>query len=586
MLPILRWLPAYDRRDLRPDITAGVTVGAVIVPQAMAYALLAGLPPEVGLYAAGLPVIVYALFGTSRQLAVGPAALVSLLTASALGPLVAEGTTGYVTAAAALAVTVGLVHLLLGTFRLGFLADYLSHPVLVGFTTAAALIIGASQLQHLLGLSIRRHDHVLDTVSDVVVHLGDAHGATLAVGIGSVIGILALRRISRRLPAALIVAAVATFVAEALDLGNRGVATVGDIPRDLPAFAWPGVDGSLWGSLLVPAIVITLLSFIESSAVAKVYARRNGYEVSPDAELRALGLANLTSGLVGGQPVTGGFSRTAVNADAGARTPLASIVTGVVILATLAFFTSLLVSLPRATLAAVIVVAVAGLVDVDEIRHVVHVRRADAVPLLTAFVATLLLGVELGIAVAVAVSLLVVVARMATPHTAVLGRLPGTTTYRNVERFAAARPVPGLHIVRLDASISFANAAFVKRLLLDTAEATPPDTRLVLDTSGVNDLDSSGAQMLSETLDELDRRGVELHLADLKGPVRDVLRRSGLWERLEGRLHPTVHDAVRALVPEPDGPTTAGRAPVDERDGVDPGVVGDVRSSAHDLHVG
>ncbi|RMH77446.1 MAG: solute carrier 26 family protein [Actinomyces sp.] len=586
MLPILRWLPAYDRRDLRPDITAGVTVGAIIVPQAMAYALLAGLPPEVGLYAAGLPVIVYALFGTSRQLAVGPAALVSLLTASALGPLVAEGTTGYVTAAAALAVTVGLVHLLLGTFRLGFLADYLSHPVLVGFTTAAALIIGASQLKHLLGLSTPRHEHVADTVADIVAHLGDTHGATLAIGAGSVVGILALRRVSRRLPGALIVAAAATALVEITGLADHGVATVGDIPGDLPAFAWPGVDAPLWGSLLVPALVITLMSFVESSAVAKVYARRNGYEISPNAELRALGFANVTSGLVGGQPITGGFSRTAVNADAGARTPLASIVTGGVILATIAFFTPLLTSLPRATLAAVILVAVAGLVDVDEIRHVVHVRRADAVPLLTAFVATVLLGVELGIAVAVAVSLLVVVARMATPHTAVLGRLPGTTTYRNVERFADARPVPGLHIVRLDASISFANAAFVKRLLLGTADRIPADTRLVLDASGINDLDSSGAQMLSETLDEFDRRHVELHLADLKGPVRDVLRRSGLWERLEGRLHPTVHDAVRALAPDFDGSGADRRAPVDERDAVDPPAGGDVGSSPHDLHVG
>ncbi len=567
MLPILRWLPRYDRRDLRSDLAAGLTVGAMLVPQAMAYALLAGLPPEVGLYAAGIPVLVYAVFGTSRQLAVGPVAIVSLLTASALATVVAEGTSGYLAAAAALAILVGLVHLVIGTARLGFLVDFLSHSVLVGFTAAAAIIIGATQVKHVLGVSIPRSPHVYETAIDLWRHLGEIHTTTFVIGAGGIVALMAIRRWAPRFPGALVVVIVSTVAVEVGGLEERGVAVVGDIPSSLPAFAWPGVEASVWSALLVPALVITLVGFMESIAVAKVYARRNDYEVEANSELRALGLANVTSGLVGGYPITGGFSRTAVNADAGARTPLASMVTGGVILATVAFFTPLLTSLPKATLAAIILVAVAGLVDVAEMRHVVRVKRSDAIGLGVGFLATLALGVEIGIGIAVAASLLVVIARMATPHTAVLGRLPGTTTYRNLERFPDARPVPGLHLVRLDASISFANSAFVKRLLVEAAETVPAGTRLVLDASGVNDLDASGAQMLSETLDELDRRGVELHLADMKGPVRDVLRRAGLWERLAGRLHPTVHDAVRALVPgDGDPPDTTGRAPVDERD--------------------
>ncbi len=566
LLPILSWGPAYQRRDVRSDLAAGVTVAAMLVPQAMAYALLAGLPPEIGLYAATVPVLVYAVFGTSRQLAVGPVAIVSLLTASALAPLVEEGTAGYLGAAALLALLVGAVHVVLGAGRLGFLVNFLSHSVLVGFTAAAALIIGFSQAKNLLGISIERKDHFHETVGEVLSNLGGVNWPTLAVGAAALVALFGLKRFVPRLPAALTVVVASILAVELFDLRGHGVAVVGDIPDTLPAFGLPDFDGSLVGSLLPAAAVITLVGFMESIAVAKVYARRHRYDVEPNRELFGLGAANVASGLFGGYPVTGGFSRTAVNDTAGARTPLASIITAVLVLVTIAFFTPLLSSLPAAALGAIIVVAVIGLVDVKEMRHIARVKRSDLIGLGVAFVATLTLGIEIGIAVAVVASMLVVFARMSTPHTAVLGRIAGTTSYRNLDRFPEAATIEGVRVVRIDAAVSFVNAQFVKQLLTNEAEQLDVEPRvLVLDASGVNDLDATGADVMNELVTDLDARGVELHLADVKGPVRDVLRRAGIWDRMAARIHATTNDAVEAVVAARRAPADLRRAGIDER---------------------
>lgn len=566
LVPIVRWAPDYARRDLRADLAAGLTIGAMLVPQAMAYALLAGLPPEVGLYAATIPVLAYAVFGTSRQLAVGPVAIVSLLTASALAPLVEEGTAGYLAAAALLALMVGVIHLVLGLARLGFLVNLLSHSVLVGFTAAAAIIIGFSQAKHLLGVSVERQDHFLDTVIEVGRNLGDTHGATLALGLAALVALFLLKRFVPRVPAALAVVIGSIVAVEALDLESRGVKVVGDIPDSLPAFALPEFSGSLAGDLVVTALVITLVGFMESIAVAKVYARRHRYTVDPNQELIGLGAANVAAGVFGGYPVTGGFSRTAVNDTAGARTPLASIVTVLIVLVTIAFFTPLLASLPNAALGAIIVVAVVGLVDVAEMRHIARVKRSDLVGLGVAFVATLALGIELGIAVAVVASMLVVFARMSMPHSATLGRLAGTATYRNVERFPEARTTGGIAILRVDAALSFVNAASIKRLLLEQAETLSDAPRaLVLDASGINDIDATGVEMLDELLPELDELDVTLHLTDVKGPVRDVLHRAGLWGRLRDRIHTSTHDAVDAIVARRPAAVDHRGSGIDER---------------------
>ncbi len=566
LLPVLAWGPRYDRGDIRSDLAAGLTVGAMLVPQAMAYALLAGLPPEVGLYAATVPVVVYALFGTSRQLAVGPVAIVSLLTASALAPLVEEGGADYLGAAALLALMVGLAHLALGVGRLGFLVNFLSHSVLVGFTAAAAIIIGFSQAKHIFGISTERKEHFYETVVEVAANLPSANGTTLGLGLAALISLFLLKRFAPKIPAALVVVVVSILAVELLDLESRGVAVVGDIPDTLPAFGLPTFDGSLVGSLLGTAVVITIVGFMESIAVAKVYARRHRYEVVPNSELIGLGAANMAAGLFGGYPVTGGFSRTAVNDTAGARTPFASLVTAGIVLATIAFLTPLFASLPNAALGAIIVMAVVGLIDVSEMRHIAAVKKSDLIGLGVAFFATLILGIELGILVAVVASMLVVFGRMSMPHSAVLGHVDGTTSYRNVARFPEANTIDGVRIVRIDAALSFVNAANVKSLIIAHAEAVTEQPRaLIIDASGINDLDATGAEMLSEVLGELEERNVALHFADVKGPVRDVLRNAGIWTHICDRFHTSTNDAVSAIRHHLPAPTDQRLHGIDER---------------------
>ena len=574
LIPILQWGPAYQRRDLKGDLIAGLTHGAMVVPQGMAYALLAGLPPGVGLYAATVPMILYAVLGTSRQLAVGPVAIVSLLVATALAPIVEQGTVGYVAAAALLALMVGVLHLLLAVFRLGFIVNFMSHGVLVGFTAAAAMIIGLSQLKHVLGVSIPRTEQFLDTGIEVAKVVSDTHLATLLLGLGCLMTLLLIRRFVPRLPGPLIVVIASTVITAVFGLADRGVATVGSLPGSLPAFAIPGLDVSLMRSLFSAALIITIVGFMESVAVAKVYARRNRYDLVPNQELVGLGLANVAAGLFSAYPVTGGFSRTAVNASAGARTQFASLITAGIVVLTLLVLTPLFESLPQAALGAIIIMAVVNLIDIREMRHIAQVKRSDLFTLAVAFFGTLLLGIELGIAVAVVASMLVVFARMSRPFTAVLGKVQGTTSYRNLDRFPDAEVTPGVRVVRMDAALSFVNASFTKKLLLEQAaqiEGTIDGVGhgrrvLVLNCSGINDVDATGAGILDEVLDDLEDLGVELFVSDVKGPTRDVLVRAHLWDRFAGRVYATTDAAVRAAVGHDPPPESLRAAGIDERE--------------------
>jgi len=547
-----------SRDTLVPDLGAGLAVGAMLVPQGMAYALLAGLPPEVGLYASTIPLLLYAIFGTSRQLAVGPVAIVSLLSASTLASVAEEGSAGYVAAAGLLALLVGAVHLVLGVARLGFLTRLLSHPVLVGFTSAAALIIGASQVKHLLGVSLVNDEHFHETVWELAQKASDAHGLTLAVGLGAIALMVGLKRWLPVLPGALVAVVVTTVASVLWDLEDRGVKVVGDIPQGLPPFTVPD-DFGIAGTLLPAALVITLVGYMESIAVAKVYARRNRYDVDPNRELIGLGAANVGAGLFGGYPVTGGFSRTAVNAEAGARTKLAAIITAGVVTLVIVALTPLFEQLPSATLGAIVVVAVAKLFDLAGISHIRRLKTADFVTLVVAFVATLAFGVELGIGIAVAASVVVVAVRMMTPHTAELGRLPDTTLYRNVARFPEAERVPGVAIIRFDVSLSYLNVEFMKRRVHRLVREGGPDLRaVVVDASGVNDIDTSALDAFTELVVDLAEDGIAVHLATAKGPVRDVLTRAGTYQQLGDRVHAEVHDAVLALTSSPHGDTPPG----------------------------
>jgi len=547
-IPSIAWLKGYDfRKDLSGDLSAGLTVAVMLIPQGMAYAMLAGLPPIVGLYASVFPLLAYAFLGTSRQLAVGPVAMVSLLVATGVGAIAEPGSAEFIVLAVVLAGMVGVMQLSMGLARLGSLVSFLGHPVVSGFTSAAAIIIGLSQLKHLLGADIPRSAHLHELAMNAWAHLGETQPITLGIGLAAIVALLALKKWNRRFPGALVVVAAGTLATWALRLDQRGVGIVGEVPAGLPGASVPSFSLADLGALLPTALAISLVGFMESISVAKAFARKHRYEVDANQELVGLGVSNLVGFFFGGYPVTGGFSRTAVNGQAGARTGLASAITAVVIGLSLLFFTPLFYFLPKAILAAIVMTAVFGLVDVHELQHLWKVKRTDAALLVVTFVVTLFVGIEEGIAAGVVLSIALFVHRSTRPHHAVLGRLPGTEIYRNVKNFPEAEEIDGVTIWRFDASFYFANAAFF-RDQVDHLLTRDGDVRaIVLDACAINDLDASGATMLGDILERLKAKGIRLLIAGAKGPVREVMRRAGLDERLgdDGRYH-SVHEAVLA----------------------------------------
>ena len=547
VLPLLSQLSDYGREKLRGDLSAGLTVGVMLIPQGMAYALIAGLSPIYGLYASLVPLVVYAVFGTSRQLAVGPVAMVSLLVAAAVAPIAEGSPQLYVGLAVLLSLMVGVLQFGLGVARFGFLVNFLSHPVLSGFTSAAALIIGLSQLKHLLGIDLPRSNFIHEILWTAAGRLGEVHPLTLLLGLGSIALLVGLRWWRRSLPGALVAVVLTTVVVWALGLDEQGVAIVGSVPGGLPPLSMPPLDWGYARQLAPSALAIGLVGFMESIAVAKVYAGRHRYEVDANQELIGLGLANIAGAFVSAYPTTGGFSRTAVNDEAGARTNLAAIVSAGIIALTLLFLTPLFYYLPKAVLAAIIMVAVAGLVDWDEARYLWRVDRRDFGLMALTFVATLTLGIEQGILVGVVVSLIVIVYESSTPHTAVMGRLPDTETYRNLKRNPEAMTRSHVVVLRMDANLSFANVSTFQDLVLDLDVNDPALEAIVIDMYPVNQIDSTATHTLRDVIETCRRGGVRLYLAGVKGPVKDVLDAAGLSDDLgEERFFLEVHDAVEA----------------------------------------
>jgi sulfate permease, SulP family len=546
-LPFFDWVPGYERANLKGDLVAGVTVGAMLIPQSMGYALLAGLPPQIGLYAAVLPLLAYAAIGGSRQLGVGPTAISSLLTAAGLAHLSHGDPVLAVELAATLAVMVGLMRIALGVGRLGFMVSFLSRPVLSGFTSAAAILIGASQLKHLLGIKLQHTERVHGIVAEAVSRIDEVQGATLALGACGIVLLAVLRRWLPRWPGALIVVVLGTLAVVAFNLEQHHVSVVGEIPGRLPSIGVPTTGVDHLGDMVPTALAITMLGFVESIAIAKVFAQRHRYTIKPNRELVALGACTVAAGLTHAYPVSGSFSRTAVNAASGARTQLAGVVSAGVVALTLAVLTPLFRPLPQAILAAVVVMAVAGLVDVVEARRLWTVKRSDFWLLALAFAGTLAFGVELGLGISVVASLAVVLRQTTRPHIAVLGRIPGTTEFRNVERSPSAVTTDGVLVVRVDAPLYFANLDYLREKLMNLEEDQDGRMRvLVLDATSVTELDSSADTTLVEIAGDFAQRDVALYLAGVKGRLLDVMRRSGSYERLgPDHFFLSVNDAVR-----------------------------------------
>ena len=545
-LPLTRWVSEYDRNTARADLIAGITVAVMLVPQGMAYAALAGMPPVTGLYASVVPLLVYALLGSSRTLAVGPVAIVALLTNTALLPLARGDVDRYIALAAVLAGLVGLIQVGLGLARLGSLVNLLSHSVLSGFTSAAAIVIGTSQVKDLLGLEMERAEGFVHTVTSLIEVLPTIHWPTVAVGALSVIALVVVKKKAPKVPGALLVVAGVTAASAAFSFGENGIAILKEVPAGLPSPQFPtvGLD-DLW-ALLPSALTIAIISYMEGISVAKALAAKERETVDANAELIAVGSANLAAGLFRAFPVAGGFSRTAVNYQAGARTPGASVVTAVIVGIAVLLFTPLFFHLPKAVLAAIIIVAVAGLVDFKTPVQTWRTRRTDGLVVAVTFAGTLLLGIEAGIALGAALSIAMFIRKSADPHIAELGRVRGSSAYRNVARYETERD-PVVAIIRVDAPLFFANAQAVADSILKLAAERAALKAVVLDGSAVIDMDADGAH----AIEELDRRlgdaGVVMQLATVRGPVRDVLERSGGWAELSRRSHPDIPTALRAL---------------------------------------
>ena len=560
-LPILDWGRRYDRETLTSDLTAAVIVTIMLIPQSLAYALLAGLPPEMGLYASILPLVAYAIFGTSKVLAVGPVAVVSLMTAAAIGNLGLESSAEYALAATTLAFLSGLVLLVMGFFRLGFLANFLSHPVIAGFITASGMIIAASQLKHILGIEASGHD-LVDLTLSIGTHLFETNVITLLIG-GSataflfwvrkglkplLIGFGFRPRLADIIAKAGPVAAVAatTLVTWSFDLADRGVSIVGAVPEGLPPLSMPSFDLDIWQSLAGAAVLISIIGFVESVSVAQTLAAKRRQRIIPDQELIGLGSANMAAAFSGGYPVTGGFARSVVNFDAGAETPAAGAFTAVgIALATLAL-TPLLYFLPNAALAATIIVAVLSLVDFSILKRTWTYSKADFTAVVATMILTLGFGVEIGVASGVALSILLFLYKTSRPHIAEVGLVPGTEHFRNIKRHEVLTE-PAILSLRVDGSLYFANARYLEDLIDDRVAADHCLKHVILMCSAVNEIDSSALESLEAINLRLRDRDVTFHLSEVKGPVMDRLKRTHFLDDLTGRVFLHQFQAIKEL---------------------------------------
>jgi SulP family sulfate permease len=560
--PILDWGQQYDKGQLASDLLAALIVTIMLIPQSLAYALLAGLPPEVGLYASILPLVAYGLLGSSRTLSVGPVAVVSLMTASAVGRVAEVGSIGYLDAAALLAMFSGMFLLLMGILRMGFLANFLSHPVIAGFITASGIIIAVSQLRHILGVHAHG-ENLYEILLNLSGQLSYINPYTLAVGLPVLIFLFWVRKglqpllekmgmptftaamVSKAGP---VVGVVLTSIAAVVfDLGAKDVALVGEIPSGIPALSLPTFNHSAWKELFLSAIFISVIGFVESVSVGHTLAAKRRQKISPNQELIGLGAANIASSVSSGFPVTGGFSRSVVNYDAGAQTPAAGIFTAIGIGLTAIFFTPYLAYLPKATLAATIIVAVLSLVDLSILKKTFNYSYSDFVAVMSTLLVTLLAGVESGVACGVFASLALHLYKTSKPHMAVVGEVPGTEHYRNINRHAVITHEEILSL-RIDESLYFANVSFIEDRIYALLDEYPKTRHVVLMCTAVNEIDLSALEALEAINKRLMERNICLHFSELKGPVTDVLRKTEFLNELSGKVWLSQHLAISGII--------------------------------------
>ncbi|MBA4745561.1 MAG: solute carrier family 26 protein [Muricauda sp.] len=547
-LPFLSWMATYNKSLLRGDLVAGLTVGIMLVPQGMAYAMIAGMPPIYGLYAALVPPLVYALMGTSRQLGVGPVAMDSLLVAAGVGALQLVNTEEYISTVLFLTLLIGGIQLLLGVLRMGFFVNFLSKPVINGFTSAAAILIGLGQLKHILGTNFAESSKIHELLANIIGSLDNVDLLTLGLGAISIFLMFLLKSINKKLPTPLLIVVLGILAVVIFNLETKGIYIVGDIPKGLPDFQLPQFQWDKIGQLMPIAITVALFGFMESVSIAKTVEEKHPeYELDADQELRALGLSNILGSFFQSFSVSGSFSRTAVNDQAGAKTGMSLIFSTLIIAGVLLFLTPLFYKLPAVVLGAIIIVSVVGLIDI-KYPLVLWKNRKDEFFLLTAtFLMTLFIGLMEGILLGVLLSLMLLVYRISKPHMAVLGKVRGTHYYKNIDRFSEDVEVDADKLViRFDAQLYFGNKDYFKKQLYRQIEKKGPVLKyIILNAEPINYIDSSAASMLERIILDLRKKGIHFSIAAAIGPTRDILYSSGIVDILgEENLFVQTFDAV------------------------------------------
>ncbi len=547
---ITTWLPSYSRQDLRGDIVAGLTVGVMLIPQGMAYAVLAGVPPIYGLYASLVPLIVYPLFGTSRHLAVGITAIDMVIVSAGLSQHAELGTEEYIGLAIVAAMMAGMIQMLMGAARLGFVVNLLSRPVISGFTAAAALIIGVTQLKNLLGVDIPSSPMIFDLIGGALSQIGDIHVITFVIGMSGILLLVILRRVAPLAPGPLIVVALGTLAVWLLQLDSQGVDIVGIVPTGLPRPRLSIASLSTVRDLLPTAITLSLVQFMSVISLGKVFAAKHRYTVGANKELFALGALNVVGSIFRSIPVSGSFSRSAVGDQAGGRTAMTNVVAAIVIAFTLLFLTPLFYYLPIPVFASIIMVAAFGMIDYRELRFLIKTKAIDGGIAILTFATTVVLGITEGVLIGVAASVVAIMYRISRPNVAILGHLPGSRSFRDLRHYPSAEAVEGVLLIRVDASFSFANAEFLRDLLLKESQRENHEIRaVVIDASSVNDLDTTAASVIASAIETLQNRGIRMYFGGLKGQVRDVMERYGILELLgDDHFHLSPHRAVMHIL--------------------------------------
>ncbi len=549
-LPILTWLPKYKPSWLRHDLIAGLTIWAVLVPEAMAYAGIAGVPPIMGLYTIPIPLFLYTIFGTSRTLVVGPDSAACLISASAVGALAACGAAEYLALTTAMAIAVGLFLIVFGTLRMGWIADFISIPVMAGFLEGVVLVTIIGQVPKLFGVDCDGGNFV-QRLLEIVQGLPDTNLTTLTLGVGSIVLIVAIGRYVSKLPAALTTIVISIVAVSALNLTTKGVDVVGTLSTGLPPISLPDVSLTDYMAVIPGALAIILLGYIETLGAAAGAASKEGGRINPDQELVALGTANLGAGLSSGFVVAGSLSKTSVAMGAGGKTQISHVVSGILAILALLVLMPLFTNLPEATLAAIVIVLMVGFDQTAKLKKAMKFSRTEFALGMVCFIGVLTIGVLQGVGLGVVLSLLVLIKKACRPGTAVLGRVPGERTYyRDVRRRPDSETIPGLLIFRFDARLIFFNCKFfaseVKRCI---AKAREPVKTVLIDAEAMNDIDITGADCLIKLNTELNRRNIVMYITHVRDPLRDKMHRMGVVDAIgSGHIYETTRDGVDAFV--------------------------------------